>query len=182
MSLHEFQTWYSFVFTGIIISCNIIKPWASIDAVRLVIPFVIFYNTTDIVIGWHYYKTKGKIYILHHLMLIFGVIYIYFNLDNYDQMSGLVKWSTVGEISTIFNNIRILSKGKSFENTSKIMFAGSFLICRTLMTIGLIVNSVNNENKFLLPVSITFSALNVYWSYEIVKMMYKHYKTKEKIK
>lgn len=179
MDRYTFQAWVSLVNTLWVVGINLYEGWGSEIAMRACIVPVLVYNVFDLIIGGEQYYKRDQLTILHHFGAIGGMLYFRSVLqESYpDPLYIFTWWMLFGEISSIFNNVRVICGKTSYKDFSSKLFAIIFIPSRTLMTCGTIYSLQNFEHKTT-PVIIAgiFAFLNIYWGIAIVKKVFKSYK------
>lgn len=179
MDRYTFQAWVSLINTLWVVGINLYKGWAGEYAMRACIMPVIIYNIFDLIIGGEQYLKRDKLTILHHFGAIGGMLYFMNVLqESYpEDLYNFTWWMLFGEISSIFNNVRVICSKTPYRDISNKLFAIIFLFCRTIMTIGTLQSLQNFEHK-MIPTIIAglFTFLNVYWGFAIIQKIKNSYK------
>lgn len=86
-------------------------------------------------------------------------------------------WMLFGEVTSIFNNIRVIFNKTKYKPYTDKLFACVFLPFRFIMTFGSIY-SLKNFEHVLIPAIIVgiFAFLNIYWGTAVINKVKKGYK------
>ena len=168
---HQINGIFSLISTTTMLGLNLYYPWASKDALVPCAYILFAYNFGDLIFSYkRYMKSKNLGFVFHHLMVVIGsIIMHYYLLPNYSHgLYRVIRWLYLAEVSTFFFSIRTLLLGTRYENISTKLFGLSFLIFRSIQTIGFTFELYKNSYFFLFaPVWVVLTALNIHWGYLI---------------
>jgi hypothetical protein len=175
MKLYEVeiaQYLLSLVTGSFFIITNIIHGWGSFEAQKIAVPIFILYNVVDIMMGK--YWQNNILYLIHHISIIILGIYFYNLKEEFtDEQYAISYYISLGEVSTIFNNIRYFYSGTFWHYQTNLLFAISFIIFRSISNIGLINYSwqygdgIDFGSKLIQTITVVYTLLNLYWGYKI---------------
>jgi hypothetical protein len=179
--LKKLKVYCSLVNSMFIVLINSLYGWGSIESCNIFITSFILYNITDLVFNIILYN--GKIQndvLLHHISFISaGLAYKWYSSDPIfmENAPYIIKWLIMGEISTIFNNIRILYSKTKYRVPTSIAFALCFWIVRGYSTIfGFIdLMSMSHYRYISLAIMSIYAYLNISWGYLIFQKFYFEY-------
>ena len=171
MNLYDFQTVISMVASSMVLFYNTYQyPWASQEAMVPTAYILMTYNIIDAILGAHQYIRKDPATLLHHICVT-GGIYSILDILRYHYDSDIYRlnyWLMMAEVTTVFNNIRILTRKTSIKKYTAGLFAVCFLVGRTSMTVGIYYNLYQNRHfNVLAPVCFLLTTLNVYWGRQL---------------
>lgn len=181
-ALYKFQSWVSLVVHTLMICINMHIGWASTEALYYTGHLMLFYEIFDLSIGWEGYWKKDRVMILHHLFAVWTgwILLSYLGSDNRNDVifvKDLAKWGLLSQVTTIFNALRIVTKdwGIMISSITKIMFAVSFCVLRSLQTIGFYY--IFWSKGYIAGIEIVwgictvFTIMNFYWMIKILGMV-----------
>ena len=173
MKLFDFQLILSLAVSSTVVFLNISNPWASKVIMLPTINLLLIYNIVDLILGIKYYIKYDKALFIHHLCAI-GITYILskdFDTIYTFDIYRISRWGLLAEVTTVFNNIRLLTrKNEQLKNITTNIFAGVFVVGRTIMSIGFFVSLYKNQYFVILaPFCLTFHCLNIYWINQIIR-------------
>jgi hypothetical protein len=156
------------------ISAVFYDGWASEEAIFPAMHLFTLYNVLDIGLELNTAKKHRSLsIIIHHFVcLIASGMFYYSTAEAYeDHIYRLIWWLIIAEVSTIFNNFRILFKHTDFAHSTKIAFGISFLVARSIMSIGCLwemLTTTYSHNLIMHGIVYSFVSLNVYWMYLMI--------------
>jgi len=147
--------------------------WGTFEAQHIAAPIFIIYNIIDIIIG-KYWQTNIT-YLIHHMSIIILGIYFY-TLDEFTTEQYLISYYiSMGEISSIFNNVRWFYYETEWQIHMNFLFAISFIIFRFISNIGLINYAWQLEDNLgsnlVKSTTIVYTLLNLYWGTKISRKL-----------
>ena len=175
LDTYTIQTIISLINTIYVIGINIYYEWGSYHTLQLIKYPVLIYNIIDIVIGHKYYIKHDKMTLIHHLIIILASLYVIFSDTKYLlPIVTIYKWFLYGEVTSMFNNIRIILRNSVYKTITRVLFAVIFIVFRSIMTIGLLYDyPIYENNKIISFIVVTFTFLNIIWGYMIFEALYK---------
>jgi len=169
---------FSLSVTLIIILTNILLGWASFNAIKIIVPFLFVYNIVDSYLNWNdwMHPKNDHTMMYHHGGVLLMIIAFYFNYKQigyyHNDIYKIAWWFLIMEISSIFYNLRFVFKDTKWSKQFDQLFGASFLVIRSIATIGFINVLIGNRFDLLMaPFIILFCVLNIYWGYLIVKKL-----------
>ena len=177
MNRYTLQTVISLFVAAYLVGLNFYYDWASQVAMEhFALPFTL-YNLFDLYVGRKHYFKNDKMTVVHHLIGFFAGLYLMWILPDYpEELYRLVWWLIIAETTTIFNNIRILSRKTSYSFHTSTLFAVMFVTLRSFMTVGSIGEVLYYEHG-IVPKLVVWglAALNATWCFMIVQMVRREY-------
>jgi hypothetical protein len=176
--------WYlyaGFVCTTSILFINtFVYPWASLEAMRWTSTMLTFVQTVDLLyVGHVHIHQKDYAIILHHVALIvFGLIFMIFIDNQYtDSLYQFLYWILMQEISTWFNQIRLMIPSKTYpiaRNTVDTVFGIVFLTVRSLSSfmclyVLLVYSTTLPYWSSAATMWYIFTVINYHWGSQIVR-------------
>lgn len=115
--------------------------------------------------------------IVHHIIAIASGFYLVWILPDYpDHLYRLVWWLVMAEITSIFNNLRVLTRKTACSFHTSILFAIVFITVRSFMTYGSVMEVLYNEHNYIHNIIVYgLAVLNITWMFMIVKLIRKEY-------
>jgi hypothetical protein len=173
MNLWELQTVLALVSSTLATASHLYHPWGSMAALCLSSVNLFCYNLVDTALGWTHYWQKDRVTLVHHGgVTAFSLFVLHFHerLAYPQEIERIVRWGMLAEVTSIFNNLRILARKTVIAKHMQAIFAAVFLLLRTVMTAGCYYDL--HQNRYfgiMAPFVFFISVLNLHWSRLIVR-------------
>ena len=123
------------------------------------------YNVVDLSLGGGHYWYNDKSTLLHHAVVLgvsLGVLL--WPPAHVSDIEELARWAYLGEITTVFNSLRVLLRRTAWRRFSEWMFAAAFLPLRAAMSLGLYGALCGNAYAApVAPCAYALACLNLHW-------------------
>ena len=174
---YRVQTAASFLSTTAVLGVNLYLGWATHAALMHSVWILIAYNVFDTVYGFHEYWQHDRIYLVHHACacgcVAMGAVLLHWgDASTRDSVQRLATWLMLAEVTTHFNNVRLLTRTTRLRRVTQMLFAVAFLVGRSAMTLGALMELRRHPPWFLsyvAPFCAILNGLNLYWSAQILR-------------
>lgn len=174
---YRVQTAASALATTAVLGVNLYLGWATQIALMHSMWILIGYNVFDSVYGFREYWKHDRIYLLHHACacscVAMGAVLLHWgDATTRDSVQRLAAWLLLAEVTTHFNNVRLLTRTTWLRRVTQMLFAAAFLVGRSAMTLGALMELRRHPPWFLsyiAPFCAILNGLNLYWSAQIVR-------------
>ena len=172
------QTLLSLVSSGYILYTNLIQyEWCNEYAVTNTLDILLIYMVLDTILGIKYYICNDKSILVHHIIFSLLCLTCKYMISKHGfiyELYSIGRWLLLNEISTFFNNIRILSSKSTISNITLYLFAISFIVFRPISVIGSYYELINNKLFIVMaPLVALVSMINTFWCIAIFRKMKK---------
>ena len=171
MLLYDLQTWISLGCSILAVSCHLYHPWGSMEALYGSSLITAGYNVVDLGLGGARYWSSDHSTLLHHAVVLgvsLGVLC--WTPAHPSDIEELARWSYIGEITTIFNSLRILLRRTAWGRAASWVFAAVFLPLRAAMSLGLYGALCGNAYAApVAPCAYAMTCLNLHWGRRILR-------------